>query len=308
MDTVNIFVGPTASGKTSLVLNLCKKFCGEIISADSRQIYKGMDVGTGKVPVKSDFNVQNFVNYWTFDDVVIWGYDLVNPDEYFSAYDFARFALPKAKEILERGRKVFLVGGTGFYVDIITKRKLPADVKPDFELREALETTPTKNLLEWLMSLNPDKGATIDQNNRARIIRALEIELAEEKKKNTPLPFLENTKFNFIGLTGSRDLLYSRADVWLDDVWGGGLIEETESLIAAGYGETRPLNGLVYKSVKAFIEDKVSEEETKQRAKYDLHAYIRRQQTYFKKNKDIKWFDIEKPSFAERIADHVQFK
>jgi len=303
---MQVILGPTSSGKTSLAVKLCKKFGGEIISADSRQIYKGMDIGTGKVPVKEDFPVQNFANYWTLDDVVVWGYDLTTPDTYFSAYDFAQFALSKTREISEQGKKVFLVGGTGFYVDIFTKRKLPAGTKPDFELRNALETTPTKNLLTWLTSLNPERVKEIDQNNRVRIIRALEIELAKEKEKSPPLPYLENEKFNYIGLTSSRDLLYSRADSWLDLVWENGLLEETKKLIFSGYEDTKPLNGLVYKSAKDFLVEKVSEDEARQQAKHDLHAYIRRQQTYFKKNEDVTWFDIKDSTFAEQIEDHVQ--
>jgi tRNA dimethylallyltransferase len=157
------------------------------------------------------------------------------------------------------------------------------------------------------MSLNPDVFEKIDKKNPVRLIRAIEVEISELPSP-TPLPYLEDVEFKFVGLTGSREFLYSRVDAWLGAIWENGLIEETKKLISSGFENTRPLNGLVYKSVKAFIAEELSEEEAKEQIKGTLHAYIRRQQTYFKKNKDIKWFDIENSTFAEQIEDHVQSK
>ena len=304
---MHIILGPTSSGKTSLAVKLCKQLGGEIISADSRQIYKCMDIGTGKVPIKGDFPVQKFVDYWTLDDVVIWGYDLASPDDYFSAYDYALWALSKARGLLEEGKQVFLVGGTGLFVDFFIGLVKPADVPPDFKLRKELEPLTLEQLQKKLMSLNPDTFEKVDQKNPARLIRAIEIKTSKLPSP-TPLPYLENVEFRFVGLTGSREFLYARADNWLDFVWENGLIGETQSLISKGFGGTKPLNGLVYKSVRAFLDNALSEEDAKQQAKNDLHAYIRRQQTYFKKNKDIKWFNIEDSTFAEQTVDHVQSK
>src|SRR4030042_4789177 len=140
---VYIILGPTSSGKTSLAVNLCKKFNGEIISADSRQVYKNMDIGTGKLPINSNATVVKGDEKWTIDGVNIWGYDLTTPDKFFSGYDFALFALNKAAELLKAEKTVFLVGGTGFYIDLFTGNVKPSTIKPNFEMRKELENLTT---------------------------------------------------------------------------------------------------------------------------------------------------------------------
>ncbi len=304
---INVIVGPTSTGKTSLSINLCRQFGGEIISADSRQVYKGMDIGTGKIPINSKIKVEKAQNHWVFDDIKVWGYDLASPDQYFSAHDFAKWALPKAQKLLGQGTNVFLVGGTGFFIDIFTGRVVPSQVKPDFNLRKKLENLSLSKLQKKLMSLNQNVYEKIDKNNPVRLIRAIEIE-TNKNQSPTLLPYLKNVKFNYIGLEGSREFLYGRADAWLEDIWQDGLLLETKQLILAGFAKTRALNGIVYKSAKEFLNSDQSpqeEQKAKQQAKYDLHAYIRRQQTYFKRNKDIKWFDIQNPDFAKDIVNYV---
>lgn len=297
---VFILCGPTSTGKTSLAIQLAKEFNGEIISADSRQIYKNMDIGTGKKPIIEEFSVEKHDEYWTLDGIKIWGYDLVSGEQYFSAYDFAVFALNKAKELLEKGKNVFLVGGTGLYIDIFTGRAGVAQVNANLELRKNLEILTKEQLLAQLTSLNVDKANKIDKDNKIRIIRAIEVETGEVPN-TTPLPHLTNTNFTFIGLTADRQLLYSRADSWLEKIWVNGLLDEVRALTGSP-----KLNGLVYKSALAFIVGALSEEEAKQRAKFDLHAYIRRQQTWFKRNKDIIWFDITQENFSQKIKDQVK--
>lgn len=304
MNKLIVLVGPTSSGKTSLAVELCKQLDREIISADSRQIYKEMDIGTGKVPVNSNSVVEKKEDHWILDDVVTWGYDLVNLNDYFTAYDYALWAISKVKEA-EQSKLPILVGGTGFYVDVITGRKTVAGAKPDHKLRESLETTPTKNLVTWLTSLNPKVSERIDLSNRVRVIRALEVELAKEKN-STPLPRLKNTEFIQIGLTAPNKFLYERVDKWLDIIWQNGLIEETKYLMQK-YPNSRLLHGLVYKSAVSFINGE-TEEEAIQRAKFDLHSYIRRQLTWFRANKDINWFDITDPSFGKKVSYHVESK
>ena len=171
-----VILGPTSTGKTSLAIDLCKKFNGEIVSSDSRQVCKYMDVGTGKFPASASTNtsIQKLDKKWIVNDVIIWGYDLTLPGEYFTAYDYAKFSLTKIRELHEDGKRVFLVGGTGFYIDVVTARVKLAGERPDLERRKSLETMPTKNLLVWLTSLNSDVVKEIDTKNRIRIIRALE--------------------------------------------------------------------------------------------------------------------------------------
>jgi len=289
---MNVILGPTSTGKTSLAIKLCQKYDGEIVSADSRQIYKEMDIGTGKLPIQMDSEKIKKGNFfWDIDNIRIWGYDIINPDEYFSAYNYAEFAIKKINDIEKRGKKAFLVGGSGFYIDAVTGRRVLSGVKPDKEKREALEKTPTKNLLDKLFRMNSKRYAEIDKSNRRRIVRALEIELSQEQKNINLI--LINKSVKYFGLTADRKILYHKADKWIDAIWNDGLLVETENLIKR-YPSSDKLNGIVYKSVVAFLKGQNEKQDAKQKAKYDLHKYIRRQLTYLKVNKDIQWFDISK--------------
>lgn len=316
-----VIVGPTSSGKTTLGLKLAKKLNGVIISADSRQIYKHMDIGTGKVPIAKNKSYKNKNDgKWKINDIDVFGYDLVTPNTYFSAYDYAQFAINKINELrkernnerlwakvrdLPAGNKtILIVGGTGFYIDSVTGRKKLSGVLPDFELRKKLEKTPTKNLITKLTSLNKERAGKTDLSNRARLIRALEIELKKDSKQNI-LPKLKNIKFIYIGLTSNRTLLYKRVDDWLETIWENGLLDEVCWLLNNGFKKSEKLNGLIYKNALAYLKDDLSEKDAKQKTKYNLHAYIRRQQTYFKKNKKIKWFDIAKNNYENEILRYL---
>jgi len=304
MNNILIICGPTSSGKTSLSLKICEKFNGEIISADSRQIYKYMDIGTGKVPINSDIKIKKHNNYWEFNGVKIWGYDLVKPDEYYSAYDFALFALNKTRELIEKGKKVFLTGGTGFYIDLFTGRKKPARIQPDFKLRKELEKLSLEELQEQLTSLNLDEYNRIDDNNPIRLIRAIEKEISDFPM-TPPLPYLDNSNFYYVGLNGPRDFLYHKADLWLENVWKNGLLQEVRKLIKMGFLNSRKLRGLIYSTVLDYFDNKLAEEDAIQRAKFDIHHYIRRQLTWFRKNKHIKWFDINEDDFEEKVCNNI---
>lgn len=300
---VFVILGPTSSGKTSLALDLCQKLPGEIISADSRQIYTEMDIGTGKLPIENNLDIEKHKNYWKVSGKIIHGYDLVNPDEYFSAYDFAKFALKNVREILNQGKTALLVGGTGFYVDVVTGRVKPSKIKPDFNLRSELKNYSLLNLQEKLIKTSPQEFKKIDQNNPRRIIRSIEKLLSKESRIEE-LPYLKETKFNYIGLTTKREILYQRADLWLENIWKAGLIEETKNLMSK-YHKNSKLNGLVYKSTVSFIKKEINEKEAKQKIKYDLHAYIRRQQTYFKKIPGVKWLDVDQDNLKQIVYNIV---
>jgi len=300
-----IILGPTSSGKTSIALDLCKIFDGEIISADSRQVCKFMDIGTGKVPVKSDINLKKYTDHWELNDVKVWGYDLASPDDFFSGYDFADYSLKKAKEILEKGKTVFLVGGTGFYVDLFTGKMKPSKVLPDLNLRDSLEKLSLSDLQTKLKALNEKAFQNIDQKNKVRLIRAIEKELSIDVR-NEQLPYLDDAKFTYIGLTGDRDYLYKRVDNWVDEIWDGGLIDEVKSLVEMGYGDSSKIKGIVYKEVFDYIEGNLKKSEAIQKTKFNLHSYIRRQQTWFKKNNLIEWFDITKDDFKEIIYNRIK--
>ncbi len=299
MNKVFVILGPTSSGKTSLVLDLCQKINGEVVSADSRQIYKFMDIGTGKKPINSDILIEKQENGWKMDGISVWGYDLTDPNTYFSAYDYAVFAIEKLKDIISRGKTPFLVGGTGFYVNIVTGDVKTDQAPPDFSLRKTLEILSTEQLKLELEKINPELAQKTDLKNPVRLIRA--IEKSKSTTKREPLALLENVEFVKTGLFASRNVLYERADTWVDKIWHAGLLEETKWLMESEYAESDKLQGLVYKTAVSFLKNETPEAEAIQKTKHDLHAYIRRQQTYFKKMRHINWFDITQDNKFETV-------
>lgn len=286
---VHVIVGPTCSGKTALALDLAQKYSGEIISADSRQVYRHMDIGTGKMPVGKDLTA------------TVWGYDLVDPDENFTAFDYAIYAQEKIAELFDRREYVFLVGGTGLYIDMTTGRVRPANVQPDHSLREELALLTLAELQTKLRNIDPAEFAKVDIKNKVRLIRELEKAILPS---TTPREKYLPVDYKFIGLTAPREFLYSRVDAWAEHVWANGLIEETRSLLNM-FPTSRMLKGLVYKSVCAYLSQNLSEKEAITRIKYDLHAYVRRQQTYFKKMPNITWIDITKDKFVETVYNSI---
>lgn len=338
MKPLIVIVGPTSSGKTSLAINLCEKTKGQIISADSRQVIKHMDIGTGKLPLSSQnstskVETKQTKKFWIINNTKIWGYDLVTPEENFTAYDYAFWAKNKINEFQTKNIQAFLVGGTGFYIDTVTERVILEQNDPNYSLREELES---KSLGELQTQYNTISGDLKDENinesdfqNKRRLVRRIERIIFEKKdtqaknndvnisedirnknqlQKNKPnakiLPKLKTTKIYYIGLTAPREILYQRSDNWLDSIWENGLLKET-SLLLQKYPTSEKLTGLIYKSAVSFLQNEANENEAKQRAKFDIHAYIRRQQTWFKRNKDIKWFDISNSNYKNEVMEYV---
>ena len=303
---IPVILGPTSAGKTSLSLELCQKLKGEIISADSRQIYRHMDVGTGKMPLNQEKVLKKHEGFWEINNVKIWGYDIVDPGEYFSAHDFALFGLNKAKEILAMKNNPFLVGGTGLYIDFFTGKIKGNSTPPNFIYRKELENKPLEELQKILTSLNLEANDS-DIHNKRRLVRIIERNTYSEKKPPSPLPYLSDINFIFIGLTAPREFLYSRADLWVESIWQNErILEEIQNLIALGFKESPQLNGFIYKVALDFNKGLVSKEEAIQKTKFDMHSYIRRQQTYFKRNSEIKWFDISQDNCEQNIYNYLK--
>ncbi|HDQ88696.1 MAG TPA: hypothetical protein ENN92_00935 [candidate division WWE3 bacterium] len=303
---IPVILGPTSTGKTGLALWLCKEFGGEIISADSRQIYKHMDIGTGKLPLGMASSIKRDAEFWEIEGVKIWGYDIVCPGEYYSAYDYALFALEKAKNNLSAGKTPFLVGGTGLYIDFFTHRIEGNSLPPDFNYRKKLEFQDLKDLQKTVMSLNLEVNNS-DFQNKQRLVRIIERNFPREKKSGTPLPYLQNSQFIFFGLTAPRDFLYDRADLWVDSIWKDDLLlDEVKKLNSMGFENSPQLNGFIYNEAQKFIKGLTSKEEAIQRTKFNTHAYIRRQQTYFKKNTEINWFDISRDNWKQTIYNKLK--
>ncbi|MFA5776169.1 MAG: tRNA (adenosine(37)-N6)-dimethylallyltransferase MiaA [Patescibacteria group bacterium] len=303
---VIVILGPTCTGKTSLGIKLCQLFNGAIISADSRQVVRHMDIGTGKIPAgESNRQFEQREDRWNVDGVDIFGYDLVNPDEYFSAYDFTEYCRKVFPRVSRNGKNIFLVGGTGFYIDAVTDRASLEGIGPNMELRKSLEKLSTEELAEKLRQLDESIYKTIDTKNPARLLRAIE-KVSQVKKSdnaNKTVPIFE--KATYIGLTAEREILYQRADGWVDSIFNERLFEEVK-LIQTQFPKSHRLNGLIYKSAVDYLNGATDLDDAKQRAKFDMHAYIRRQQTWFKRNPEIRWFDIFQKNFDAGVTSIVE--
>lgn len=302
--SIGVLCGPTCVGKTALAIKLAKKLGGDVISADSRQVYKYMDIGTGKTGGVPDTELVKHADRWCISGVNVWGYDLATPDKPFSGFDFALYALDKVRELMQRGRRVFVVGGTGFYIDLLTGKIQLTAGAANPELRESLNAMSLEALSTMLTSLNLNNGEVPDMQNKVRVIRAIERATAP-KQIPTPLPYLPKNAYKYIGLTAPRSVLYSRADAWLEAIWSRGLLAEVQVLQSLGYGNSPKMQGLVYRSAVSYLAGEVSEDAAVQQAKYDLHAYIRRQQTWFKKNSSIVWCDITEANYEQNVYNLI---
>jgi len=301
-----VIIGPTSSGKTSAALRLCKEFNGEIIAADSRQIYKYLDVGTGKLPldiVGTEINKE--AGFWEINGQKVWGYDLVEPGKYFSVVDYKNRVEEFLCDIWNRQKLPIIVGGTGFYIEGILGTKTVAPVQPNFKLRQQLELISTEELVLQLRKVDPKKSDNIDTHNRRRLVRALEValsgesETSEEKKPSMGVSLI-------VGFEASHEYLYPRVDRWVEEVFKAGLVEEAKHLIKPGYRDTPQVQGIIYKTTLDLIDGKVSESEAKELIKFDLHRYIRCQETYFRKMKNVTWIDITKQDFDEVLYNKVE--
>lgn len=328
MNKIVVIVGPTATGKTSLAIKLCKIFNGEIISVDSRQAYTEMEIGTGK-------NIGYKIGgsrLESNEEVPIYLYDVAEPNKQLSAFEFSNIAWQKIKEIWSKGKVPFLVGGSGFYMDVTLGLVKLASVPSDPALRNELSALTSEQLLERLKELNPERAAKIDSKNPYRLLRAVEVEetsrlnngsnhpkrteesTIEESETVLRLPVDQNNnlvnvlpfKYLLIGLTAENFQLYKLADARVDDMVKLGLLSEVKQL-SEKYGWQAPgLKTLGYREFMPYFTGNTSLNDAIQRLKFNTHSYIRRQKTYFKRNKNIKWFDITFPGFDKQVIKVVK--
>lgn len=295
-----VIFGPTSTGKTSLALKIAKEFNGEIVSVDSRQVYKFMDIGTGKIPVLGKYDIKKGNKKWEVDGIPIHMYDTCYPNDNYTVTNFVDDAKDAINNIVFLEKLPILVGGTGFYLDILLSRKNVFATPDNVQLRRELERLDIVKLQERLKSLNLTKYNEIDIKNPIRLIRAIEIEESRAKEVSIGLKDFE---YLSIRLSSTREYLYERVDRWCDEIISNGLIDEVKELIDRGYKDTAPIKGIIYKSVIKFINDEIDNEELRNEIKNDLHHYVKRQQTYFKKmHRD---FDFE---IKDNTFDHVVLK
>ena len=281
MDKVIVIVGPTASGKSDLAVKIAQKYNGEIISADSRQVYKGLDIGSGKITKEEMGGVEHYL------------LDVAHPETRFSVQDFKNLATKAIEEIKNKGKIPIIVGGTGFYIDVLVEDVRLPSVPPNQELRHKLETLSTTNLVLMLEQADNDRLQNIDKNNRIRLIRAIEIAQA----LGSVPKIIPHQKYDpiYIGIQWPKEVLDKRIYDRLIRRLDQGMIEEVQNLHDNGLSWERLFSlGLEYRYVSLFLQNKLTKEEMIEKLFTAIKQYSKRQMTWFKRNKKINWVqDIE---------------
>ena len=308
MKKLLVIVGPTGTGKSDLALELANEFNGELVSADSRQLYIGMDIGTGKETEESGYKItEKRKGSWIVNDVPIHLYDVISPDKTFSVASYQQLAYKAIEQIERRNKLPILVGGTGLYVRAVTEGLKIPKAAPDQKLRNRLESRSLSTLVDELKKVDPDTAAGIDTANPRRVVRALEVFYTSGR----PLSKLKakfEVHFNClkIGLRADRDYLYKKVDAQVEKWFEQGFADEVKNLIVAGYTEDlSSMTSLGYRQVAMYLKKKLPLQEAKQRIKWEQHGYIRRQLTWFKKDSNVYWFDIAKADFRKQIYDLI---
>ncbi len=269
-------VGPTASGKTSLGIFLAQKLKGEVISADSRQVYKGLDIGTGKVTKKEAAGIPHHL------------ISITNPKKQFSVDDFVKLGTDAITTILNKKHVPILVGGTGLYADTLLGRMSYPNVPPNEALRKKLNKKSTAELFAMLQKADPARAATIEKENPRRLVRALEIAAALGA---SPAPNPEQRyDVLWIGLKPSDDILKKNIRTRLLERIKGGMVKEAVELHGDGLSYKRMEElGLEYRFLAQLLQGKLSKEEFVEQLESAINAYAKRQWRWFKRNKDIHW-------------------
>ena len=302
---VPIIAGPTASGKTYLSLCLAEHLDIEVVSADSRQVYRYMDIGTAKVSQKDRRTIpHHFI-------------DICNPDEYYSAGMFSQEARKTISNIQAAGKVPVAAGGSGLYIKALVDGFFEGDLK-DAEIRNDLDEELKKNglqkLYQQVLTVDPDYAEKISRNDRQRILRCLEV------YKITGIPFSqwirqESRSADFqplmIGLQVERDQLYKRINERVDEMIELGLLDEVRGLQKMGYtAELNALNTVGYKEVFSYFADKLSFDEMTELIKRNTRRYAKRQMTWFRKEPGIKWYDCagkkDLKELSRKISDEYK--
>jgi len=316
-----VVCGPTAIGKTSLGLKLARDFNGELVSADSRQVYRGMNIGTGKdiggavfkkrIIGTGEASKYDF-GFYQVKGVKLWLCDLVKPDYPFGAADFVFCAQKVIENIWQRKKLPVLVGGTGLYLKALFQG-LDTMVAPDWDLRESMSSWSVVKLKERLKKLSLEKFEALNQSdvhNPRRLIRAIEIVLAKSKVKKDSSRSLEGfSEVNslWLGLRLDFKPLYRKIDQRVNERVKAGLEEEIKELLGQGYHWQNSVLGttLGYRQWQGFFEKKVGRSQVIEKWQFAEHAFARRQMTWFKKQKQIDWFDLGKKDWRKQLAKVV---
>ncbi len=289
-----VVLGQTSTGKSDFAVEIAEQVGGEIISADSRQVYKGMDLGTGKITKKEMRGVPHHL------------LDIYSPSKIFTVNDFQKMALKKMAEIIERGKVPIICGGTGFYIDAVVDGVIFPDVPPSKELREELSKKSKEELLKILIKFDKIRAENIDQNNPVRLIRAIEIAkyLGKVPKINK-----EKSKYQFlkVGLELPPEILKEGIMTRLLYRMKKGMIKEVESLHEDGTSWKRlETFGLEYRYVALFLQNKLKKDEMIEKLYTDIWHFAKRQKTWFKRNKNTIWIDPRNEKEKSKTLEEIK--
>lgn len=291
-----VICGPTASGKTALGIQVAQQANGEIISSDSMQIYKDMDIGTAKpTPEERAQAVHHLV-------------DFVSPDQRYSVADFKKDATEKIEDILSRGKLPIIVGGTGLYVNSLIHNIEYKEEITDIEYRNELEKVDLETLYKQAQEIDPEAAAKVSQNDRKRITRILEIYHTTGKTK-TQMEAESRQEVNYdykiFVLTPERDKLYERINLRVDLMMQAGLVDEVKQLLQKYNEFPTAMQGLGYKEVKEYLDGDITEEEMVEKIKQESRHYAKRQLTWFRQYKDATWLDTFDENNVKIILDKL---
>lgn len=301
-DDLIVLLGPTGVGKTSVSIEIAQNLQGEIISCDSMQIYKYMDIGTAKIQEDEMADIPHYL------------IDIVYPDEEFTVHDFKSNAKKYINDINSRSSMPIMVGGTGLYINSIVYKLRFTNVEPDEELRakysKFADKYGNKALHAKLAQRDPVSAKQIDVNDRKRVIRALEIyDISGEPMSRLNRNFRrENNNYNLtmIGLNMDRQILYSRINQRVEEMFDAGLVNEVEDLLQRGYDdELVSMKAIGYKEIIPYIKGEINLEESMELLKRNTRRYAKRQLTWFRRDKRIKWLDVNKYSSSKEIGGAI---
>ncbi len=272
-----VILGPTASGKSALAVKIAKKINGEVVSADSRQVYKGLDIGTGKITKKEMVGITHYC------------LDIVSPKKIFTVVDFKKCAEQAIEKIFAKNKTPIIVGGTGLYIQAIVDNVVLPEVEPDWKLRKKLEKKTTEEMFAMLKNLDPERAKNIDAKNPRRLIRAIEIAktLGSVPKPETSRRCLDVEQ---IGIKLPDEILKKNIEKRIKKMLKSGLIAETKKLRESGLSWKRICEfGFEYKYPALFLQNKIGKDEMLAKMLVENRQYAKRQMTWFKRDKRIEW-------------------
>ncbi len=314
-------VGPTASGKTSLALDIGKTFSGVLISADSKQVYKGLDIVPGKdIPEDASFHLDSafshfsnayHIGYYLIDQTPLYLLDVVDASYGFTVHDYLTVAPPVIEKTAQERKLPIIVGGSGFYVKALLDGIATANIPMNQSLRNTLSSFSVEELVDLLQKENPEKLASMnesDRKNPRRLARAIEISLWEKEKgkKEKNEKVLETENPLIIGLTAERQVLHERIDKRVQERIELGAVEEAQALfqkIDTLSEQVKMING--YKQLFAYFEGLIGYDEAIEKWKQSEYYNAKKQMTWFGKDKRVQWFDITEPGVDEKIKKKV---